>query len=70
MEHTGDTTQFPTLDQQMDPRFFIQYLDAGNALADVKRLKQVILALMGWHHRGAAGCQPRLSLRVLQEQER
>lgn len=44
MEHTGDTTQFPTLDQQTDPRFFIQYLDAGNALADVQRLKQVILA--------------------------
>jgi ubiquinone/menaquinone biosynthesis C-methylase UbiE len=43
MEHTGDTTQFPTLDQQTDPRFFIQYLDAGNALADVQRLKQVIL---------------------------
>ena len=44
MEHTGDTTQFPTLDQQTDPRFFIQYLDAGNALADVKRLKQVMMA--------------------------
>src|SRR5206468_10031533 len=44
MAHTGDTTQFPTLDQQTDPRFFIQYLDAGNALADVKRLKQVMMA--------------------------
>src|SRR5262247_1420216 len=44
MEHIGDTTQFSTLDQQTDPRFFIQYLDAGNALADVKRLKQVMMA--------------------------
>jgi ubiquinone/menaquinone biosynthesis C-methylase UbiE len=44
MENVGDTTQFPALDQQTDPRFFIQYLDAGNALEDVKRLKQVMMA--------------------------
>ena len=44
MEQTGDTTQFSTLDQQTDPRFFIHYLDARNALADVKRLKQVMQA--------------------------
>jgi ubiquinone/menaquinone biosynthesis C-methylase UbiE len=42
MGHPGDTTQFPTLDQQTDPRFFIHYLDAGNALTDIKRLKQVM----------------------------
>jgi len=44
MDSHENTTQFSTLDQQTDPRFFIEYLDAGNALADVKRLKQVILA--------------------------
>ena len=49
METTGDTTQFPTLDRQMDPRFFIQYLDAGNALEDIKRLKQVMIAQLELH---------------------
>ena len=49
METTGDTTQCPTLDQQTDPRFFIQYLDAGNALEDVKRLKQVMMAQLRLH---------------------
>lgn len=44
MDATGDMTQFSTLDQQTDPRFFIAYLDAENALTDVKRLKQVIQA--------------------------
>lgn len=44
MGSAGDTTQFPTLDQQTDPRFFIHYLDAGNALADIKTLKQVMIA--------------------------
>jgi len=44
METPGDTTQFSTLDQQTDPRFFIQYLDAGHALEDIKRLKQVMSA--------------------------
>jgi SAM-dependent methyltransferase len=43
MENPGDTTQFSALDQQTDPRFFIQYLDAGNALADIKQLKQVMI---------------------------
>jgi len=49
MDTTGDTTQFPTLDRQTDPRFFIQYLDAGNALADIKRLKQVMIAQLELH---------------------
>jgi hypothetical protein len=52
MDTTGDTTQFPTLDRQTDPRFFIQYLDAGNVLEDVKRLKQVMIAET--QHRHAA----------------
>lgn len=59
MDHTGDTTQFPTLDQQTDPCFFIEYLDAGNALADVKRLKQVMqaqLALGSGMHLLDVGC--------------
>ena len=29
MGHPEDTTQFPTLDQQTDPCFFLHYLDAG-----------------------------------------
>jgi ubiquinone/menaquinone biosynthesis C-methylase UbiE len=45
----GDTTQFSTLDQQTDPRFFIEYLDAGNALEDIKRLKQVMIAQLELH---------------------
>jgi ubiquinone/menaquinone biosynthesis C-methylase UbiE len=49
METTGDTTQFSTLDQQTDPRFFIEYLDAGNALEDIKRLKQVMMAQLELH---------------------
>jgi ubiquinone/menaquinone biosynthesis C-methylase UbiE len=49
MDTLGDTTQFPTLDQQTDPRFFIHYLDAGNALEDIKRLKQVMIAQLGLH---------------------
>jgi ubiquinone/menaquinone biosynthesis C-methylase UbiE len=44
MEHSGDTTQFAKLDQQTHPRFFIQYLDAGNALEDIKRLKRVMIS--------------------------
>jgi ubiquinone/menaquinone biosynthesis C-methylase UbiE len=49
MDDTGDTTQFPALDQQTDPRFFIQYLDAGNALDDIKQLKQVMIAQLELH---------------------
>jgi ubiquinone/menaquinone biosynthesis C-methylase UbiE len=49
MESTGDTTQFSTLDQQTDPRFFIEYLDAGNALEDIKRLKQVMCTQLALH---------------------
>jgi SAM-dependent methyltransferase len=50
METTGDTTQFATLDQQTAPRFFIEYLDAGNALEDIKRLKQVMMAQLELHN--------------------
>jgi hypothetical protein len=37
MDYTGDNTQFPRLDRQMEPRFFIQYPDIGNALEDINR---------------------------------
>jgi ubiquinone/menaquinone biosynthesis C-methylase UbiE len=44
MENTGDVTRFTTVDQQTDPSFFIKFLDAGNALEDIKQVKQVMLA--------------------------
>src|SRR4029453_8506074 len=44
MEHREDITQFTAVDQQADPRFFITFLDAGNALEDIKSVKRVMLA--------------------------
>src|SRR4030095_14233223 len=44
MEHREDITRFTAVDQQADPRFFITFLDAGNALEDIKSVKRVMLA--------------------------
>lgn len=68
MNTTGDTTQFSTLDAQTDPRFFIQYLDAGNTLEDVKKLKQVMRAHLELHdglHLLDIGCGTGDDVRVL-----
>jgi|GraSoiStandDraft_50_1057286.scaffolds.fasta_scaffold2519757_1 ubiquinone/menaquinone biosynthesis C-methylase UbiE len=68
MGPTRDTTQFPTLDAQTDPCFFIQYLDAGNALEDVKKLKQMMMAHLELHdglHLLDIGCGTGDDVRVL-----
>src|SRR5262245_38124596 len=44
MEHREDVTRFTAVDRQVDPGFFISFLDAGNALEDVKSVKRVMLA--------------------------
>jgi ubiquinone/menaquinone biosynthesis C-methylase UbiE len=44
MEHREDITRFTAVDRQVDPGFFISFLDAGNALEDVKSVKRVMLA--------------------------
>ena len=44
MEHRGDITRFTAVDRQVDPGFFITFLDAGNALEDIKSVKRVMLA--------------------------
>src|SRR4029453_15209086 len=44
MEHRGDITRFSAVDRQVDPGFFITFLDAGNALEDIKSVKRVMLA--------------------------
>jgi ubiquinone/menaquinone biosynthesis C-methylase UbiE len=49
MEHREDVTRFAAVDQQMDPGFFITFLDAGNALEDIKSVKRVMLAQLELH---------------------
>ena len=44
MEHREDITRFTAVDRQGDPGFFITFLDAGNALEDIKSVKRVMLA--------------------------
>ena len=44
MEHREDVTRFTAVDRQMDPGFFITFLNAGNALEDIKSVKRVMLA--------------------------
>jgi ubiquinone/menaquinone biosynthesis C-methylase UbiE len=44
MENTDDITRFTRVDQQTDPSFFIRFLDAGNALEDIKQVKRVMVA--------------------------
>ena len=44
MEHRGDITRFTAVDRQVDPGFFITFLDAGNALEDIKSIKRVMTA--------------------------
>ena len=49
MEHREDVTRFAAVDRQMDPGFFITFLDAGNALEDIKSVKRVMLAQLELH---------------------
>lgn len=50
MENREDLTQFTTVDTQADPGFFVQFLDAGNALEDIKSVKQVMISQLElWH---------------------
>jgi ubiquinone/menaquinone biosynthesis C-methylase UbiE len=43
---TGDVTRFTSVDQAPDSSFFIEFMDAGNALADVLRLKKRMVELL------------------------
>jgi ubiquinone/menaquinone biosynthesis C-methylase UbiE len=49
MEHREDVTRFAAVDRQMAPGFFITFLDAGNALEDIKSVKRVMLAQLELH---------------------
>jgi ubiquinone/menaquinone biosynthesis C-methylase UbiE len=49
MEHREDVTRFTAVDQQADPGFFISFLDAGNALEDIKSVKRVMLSQLELH---------------------
>jgi ubiquinone/menaquinone biosynthesis C-methylase UbiE len=42
-ENKGDVTRFTTVDRQADPRFFIEFLDAGNAHEEIKRMKRIMI---------------------------
>jgi ubiquinone/menaquinone biosynthesis C-methylase UbiE len=44
MEHREDVTRFTAVDRQAEPGFFISFLDAGNALEDIKSVKRVMLS--------------------------
>lgn len=44
MEHREDITRFTAVDRQVDRGFFISFLDAGNALGDIKSVKRVMLS--------------------------
>jgi ubiquinone/menaquinone biosynthesis C-methylase UbiE len=39
MGEKGDITKFAAVDQQRDPNYFIRFLDTGNAIPDVLRIK-------------------------------
>jgi ubiquinone/menaquinone biosynthesis C-methylase UbiE len=43
---SGDVTRFTSVDQAPDSSFFVEFMDAGNALADVRRLKQRVIELL------------------------
>jgi SAM-dependent methyltransferase len=43
---TGDVTRFTSVDGAPDSSFFIEFMDSGNALPDVRRLKQRVLELL------------------------
>jgi ubiquinone/menaquinone biosynthesis C-methylase UbiE len=46
VESKGDITRFNTVDREIDPGFFIQFLDAGNALEDIRSVKRVMTTLL------------------------
>ena len=39
-----DMTRFTRVDEQVDPRTFITFLDAVNALADIQSIKQLMIS--------------------------
>ena len=39
-----DMTRFARVDEQVDPRIFITFLDAVNALADIQSIKQLMIS--------------------------
>lgn len=38
----GDVTRFTDVDRSPDARFFVEFMDAANALPDNRRLKRVV----------------------------
>jgi ubiquinone/menaquinone biosynthesis C-methylase UbiE len=40
---SGDTTSFTRVDAQPQSDFFIRFLDAGNALPDIRSIKQIMI---------------------------
>src|SRR2546423_13708750 len=47
MAAEGDVTQFTTVDHTPEASFFIEFMDAGNALPSVTELKARMLVLFG-----------------------
>jgi ubiquinone/menaquinone biosynthesis C-methylase UbiE len=45
-EAIGDVTRFTGVDTTPDSSFFIEFMDAGNALSDVRRLKPRLIELL------------------------
>jgi SAM-dependent methyltransferase len=48
-ENKGDVTRFTTVDRQADPRFFIEFLDAGNAHEEIQRMKRIMIDQLDLH---------------------
>ena len=47
MSEKGDITRFTAVDQQRDPNYFIRFLDTGNAIPDVLRIKATMHSRLG-----------------------